>query len=164
MKIGVVSDTHLPRRGHTLPKPLIEGLRGVELIIHAGDWNTLQVYEELSEIAHVVGVWGNTDDDQVKARLNRVEIVEAKGKRIGVVHGDGKGKTTPQRAVDTFSGQTVDLIIFGHSHIPLWEERNGILLFNPGSPTDKRKQPLYTYGIVEIGAEITARHEAYEQK
>ncbi|MCC3377775.1 metallophosphoesterase, partial [Cohnella sp. REN36] len=78
--------------------------------------------------------------------------------RIGLVHGDGKSKTTERRAVDAFAKEDVHIIIFGHSHIPLLRWHEGRLLFNPGSPTDKRRQPQFSYGILELGNEVNATH------
>ncbi|RAV05695.1 metallophosphoesterase family protein [Paenibacillus sp. YN15] len=163
MKIGVVSDTHLSdRREIRLPQELLGGLSGVELILHAGDWISPRVAEELEKLAPVEGIAGNNDGMDIVSRFGYKKIVEAAGVRIGLIHGDGYGKTTERRAFDAFEGQDVQAIVFGHSHIPYLERKAGILLFNPGSPTDKRRQLLYSYGIMEIReGEITAVHHYY---
>ncbi|KEO84881.1 metallophosphoesterase family protein [Tumebacillus flagellatus] len=165
MRIGVVSDTHMPKRGKVLPAALREGLQGVDLILHAGDWQTLAVYDMLAEIAPVNGVAGNVDGEELVERFGRKKIISAGNFRIGLVHGDGKGKTTEQRALAAFAGEEVDVIVFGHSHIPLLKEENGIRLFNPGSATDKRKQPLFSYGLITVeDAGISLEHVFYLDK
>lgn len=148
-EIGVVSDTHLPRFGRGLPEELLRGLQGVDLILHAGDLVTLAVLEPLRKIAPVVAVHGNMDGDEVRQALPARRIVVAGGCRIGLVHGDsGRGRTTPERALNSFTG--VDAVVFGHSHAPLCEEHDGVLLFNPGSPTDKRTQRRFSYGVLNV--------------
>ncbi|UFJ42586.1 metallophosphoesterase [Brevibacillus humidisoli] len=164
MIIGVVADTHIAKPDRKLPEPLVAGLYGVDLIVHAGDWTTMQVYEQLACLAPVVGVYGNADDEEVKQHFKQKEVLRLEGYEIGVVHGDGKGKTTRRRALDAFAGESLDLLIFGHSHIPLLEPHGEILLFNPGSPTDKRRQPLYTYGLVELSDSLQVRHCSYAAK
>ncbi|PLT35656.1 metallophosphoesterase family protein [Bacillus sp. V5-8f] len=165
MKIIVISDTHMPKRGKKLPEKLIEGLRGAELIIHAGDWQTMDVYEELMRYAPVKGVFGNVDGEEMKKKLPEKQVVEIYGQRIGIVHGHGQKGTTEKRAIATFEGESVDMIIFGHSHIPLKKELNGVLLFNPGSPTEKRRQPMYSYGIISVEKHrLQAEHIFFENK
>ncbi len=166
MRIGIVSDTHLSdRREIRLPGELLKGLSGVDLILHAGDWVSPRVAEELEKLAPVEGIAGNNDGTDIINRFGYKKIVEAAGIRIGLIHGDGYGKTTERRAFDAFEGQDVQAIVFGHSHVPYLEHKAGILLFNPGSPTDKRRQPLYSYGIMDIGeGGITAEHYYYASR
>jgi len=163
MRIGVVADTHLPKKGQHLPDQLVAGLRGCSLILHAGDWTSLAVYELLQALAPVQGVYGNVDEPAVKERFPALLRFSLEGYQIGVVHGhEGKGRSTPERALGAFQDQPVDLVIFGHSHIPLLEEREGVLLFNPGSPTDKRREATFSYGIIELTASgIKAWHERF---
>lgn len=163
MIIGVLSDTHLSTRARKLPFVLLEGLRHADVIIHAGDWFTMDVYEELSALAPVVGVAGNGDGDEITARFGMKRTVEYEGVRIGIVHGhEGPGKSTPERARLAFRDDPPDLIIFGHSHIPLLESIGDTVLFNPGSPTDKRRQPNYSFGIVSArNGKFEARHHYY---
>jgi uncharacterized protein len=159
MLIGVLSDTHIPYRSKRLPEFVLNQLKGVDLILHAGDWQTLEVYDLLSKIAPVEGVAGNTDGVEVVQRLGWKKIIEAGSYRIGLVHGHGGERSkTVDRALETFAHERVDMIIFGHSHIPYLEERKGIILFNPGSPTDKRRQPKYSFGLVQITNQIVAKH------
>lgn len=159
MLIGVLSDTHIPYRAKRLPEIVLNKLNGVDLIIHAGDWQTIEVYDVLRTIAPVEGVAGNTDGEEVVQRLGWKKIIEAGPYRIGLVHGHGGERSkTVDRALKTFAHERVDMIIFGHSHIPYLEERKGIILFNPGSPTDKRRQPKYSFGLVQITNQIVAKH------
>jgi putative phosphoesterase len=163
--LGVVSDTHLPRFGRTLPRALVRGLTktGVDLIVHCGDLTDALALELLERIAPVVAVAGNNDGKTLQHTLGTRRIVEGPGARLGVVHGHaGRGRTTPDRAFNAFAGEHVDAILFGHSHIPYRARRDGIVLFNPGSPTDKRLNPAYSYGIVRVvDGRIFATHRFY---
>src|SRR5699024_5863136 len=150
LNIVVTADTHLPSKTRELPAELLQACETADLIIHAGDWRELSVYEELAAYAKVVGVHGNVDSPEVKDRFPKSEMVEAGGFRIGITHGHGEKKTTEKRALDAFAGEQVDVIIFGHSHIPLIRYAGDIMLMNPGSPTYKRKLPFYSFGILEI--------------
>lgn len=163
MIIGVVSDTHLTGRSRKLPPVLIEGLRLADAILHAGDWMTLDVYEELSRIAPVQGVAGNGDGEEIIRHFGMKRVAVCEGIRIGIVHGhEGTGRTTPERARRAFLEDPPDIVVFGHSHIPLKEQAGSVLLFNPGSPTDKRRQPLYSYGLIHIrDGEFTAEHHFF---
>ncbi|RFU60873.1 metallophosphoesterase family protein [Peribacillus glennii] len=164
MKIIVIADTHMPKRGMNLPEKLIEGLRDAELIIHAGDWQKLEVYEQLVHYAPVEGVFGNVDGEEIKQRFSEKRLLEIKGKRIGIVHGHGQKGTTEKRAITAFADESVDMIIFGHSHIPVKKEINGVLLFNPGSPTDKRRQPKFSYGVISVDGDLQAEHVFFDSK
>lgn len=165
MILGVVSDTHLPRFGRVLPPALVRGLRktGVDAIVHCGDLVETLALELLEEIAPVIAVAGNNDGKKLHERLGERAVIEAEGMRIGVTHGHlGRGRSTVERAWNTFAGDPVDAILFGHSHIPYRAHRSGVLLFNPGSPTDKRFNPCYSYGIVRVGEQrIRATHRFY---
>jgi uncharacterized protein len=163
MKLGIVSDTHMYGRAKALPDALVTGLRGVDAILHAGDWMDESVIELFAAIAPVDGVAGNNDGEKLAARLGRKKLLTFAGYRIGIVHGDG-GRSTPDQAFASFRSEAADVIVFGHSHIPYLENREGILLFNPGSPTDKRRQPRYSYGVLTLGNTIEAEHYYYDDK
>src|SRR3954451_22458309 len=157
MRIGVVSDTHLPRFGRALPEALVRGFNeaGVDRILHLGDWTSLLAVELLEAIAPLDGVAGNNDPPELVERFGRRKVVELEGVRIGMTHGDlGEGRTTPERARLTFTGALAPpVILFGHSHIPLLERlTGGRLLLTPGSPTDKRRQPRYSWALLAIEA------------
>jgi len=164
MLIGVVSDTHIPKRAKRLPAALLEGLREVELILHCGDWSAEEAYRALSAIAPVYGVAGNTDGPDLVARFGWRQVVETGGLRIGIVHGHaGVGKTTPDRAYGAFADDPPDAVVFGHSHVPFLARRDGTLLFNPGSPTDKRRQSRYSFGLLAAaGGKAEARHVYFD--
>jgi uncharacterized protein len=144
MKIVITADTHIPKKKQ-LPYKLLQEFERADLIIHAGDWSSVEVYHTLSSFAEVKGVYGNIDSDEVRGILPEKEIIEIKGYRIGIVHGHGEKKTTENRALEAFEGETLDIIVFGHSHIPMIKYYKKTLLINPGSPTDKRALPYYSY-------------------
>lgn len=164
MKIVVVSDTHIPKKAKEFPSKLVSDLQSADLIIHAGDWQTIEVYNELCQFSKVVGVTGNVDSPELGKKLNAREIIELKDFSFGVVHGHGKGRTTEKRAKAAFLKGEVDCIIFGHSHIPLLKEEGGLILFNPGSATDKRRQKQYSYGVITIRSEPKFEHIFYDEK
>lgn len=158
MKIVVISDTHMPRKSKSLPDKLLADLQDCDYIIHAGDWQTVELYNELKQFGPVIGVTGNVDGPELKSLLKTKDILQVGNFHIGVVHGHGSGKTTEKRAIETFTADKVDCIVFGHSHIPVNKEVGGIIIFNPGSPTDKRRQKQFSYGILTVGEEIVAKH------
>lgn len=153
MKIGVISDTHIPERALQLPPEVFNIFKGVELIIHAGDLVTLEALQELKKIAPVKAVCGNMDSPEVCATLPKKEIITIGKFKIGVFHGKGSPARILFQAKEAFN-EKVDVIIFGHSHAPLCEKKEGILFFNPGSPTDTIFAPFRSCGILEINNEI----------
>lgn len=157
MRIAVLSDTHL-RKGKSLPSFVWDQLNQVDMILHAGDLTNMGLLEELAFIAPVRAVRGNCDGWDVS--LPDQDIIECGELRIGLIHGyTGKGNTTPDRAFSAFEEYKVNIIVFGHSHSPYMERRNGILLFNPGSPTDKRREEFFSFGLLEIEqGQIQAKH------
>ncbi|MBM7553849.1 metallophosphoesterase family protein [Thalassobacillus pellis] len=162
MKVIVVSDTHMPKKGKKFPNRFISELANADLIIHAGDWQTIEVYEELSRYGKVAGVYGNVDNQDIIVVTEEKKLIELEGFTIGVVHGHGEKKTTEKRALDAFTEEEVDCIIFGHSHIPLLRYFKKTLLFNPGSLTDKRKLPYFSFGILYIEKDIRAEHVFFQ--
>jgi len=156
--VGVVSDTHFPRFGRALPRALERGLRraGVSRILHLGDLTDLLAVELFERIAPFDAVAGNNDGAAIRERFGRKKIVPVEGVRIGMVHGDGKRGTTRSRALDAFEGEDVDVVLFGHSHRPLVGRERGVLIANPGSPTDKRLNPFYSYAVLTVDG--TAAH------
>jgi uncharacterized protein len=121
------------------------------VILHAGDLVELSVLDLLRTVAPVLAVYGNTDPWEVAQRLPRRVLVRAGRWQIGLVHGDGGHGPTPERARGAF--ETVDAVVFGHSHQPLCEWRAGVLLFNPGSATDRRRSPYCSCGRLRVTAE-----------
>jgi uncharacterized protein len=153
IKALIISDTHMPKKGNHLPDEIQDRLsEGVDYILHAGDWSDRTLYEELCKWGTVYGVRGNVEAEDWKDILPDKQIIEIGHLSIGIVHGHlGKGKATPERAFHLCQDDDVDLIIFGHSHIPFLEKRNNKILFNPGSPTDKRRQKEFSYGLLTVG-------------
>lgn len=146
--VGVLSDTHIPTRAKAMPEALLAGLAGSDVILHAGDLARLAVLEPLERIAPTLAVYGNADPWEVACRLPRRALLRAGRWRVGMVHGDGERGTTPERALGAF--EDVDVVVFGHSHRPLREQRGSTLLFNPGSATDRRRAPRCTYGRLRL--------------
>ncbi|MBM6618177.1 metallophosphoesterase family protein [Bacillus suaedaesalsae] len=159
MKVVVLSDTHMPKKAKQLPRILIEHLMKSDYIFHLGDWQTVDLYNELKSYATIIGVAGNVDNNEIVELLGYHKIIEIKGYTFGLVHGhQGKGRTTEERALNTFPNKNVDVILFGHSHIPVLKKVNNSILFNPGSPTDKRRQSHFSFGIIEINETIILQH------
>ncbi len=156
MKIGVVSDTHIPRTAAELPAKLVKGLEGVDLIIHGGDFVETRVIEELREISRFEGVHGNMDPPHVRTVVKRKEVLELGNFKVGVIHGGGSPHGLEERVWREFSDESVDIIIFGHSHTPHKAWRQGVLLFNPGSPTDRIFAPFPSFGMLTLEDEIAA--------
>jgi putative phosphoesterase len=161
MRIGVVSDTHIFRAGKKLPQLLIEEFSKVDLILHLGDWVVMDVYDQLAQLAPVDGIAGNNDGYEIIERFGEKKLLTLEGKRVGLIHGHTpySRKGTDGNALLAFEGEKVDVILFGHSHQPLMRNENGILLFNPGSPTDKRREKRYSFGLLDITqTAINAQH------
>jgi len=140
-----MSDTHVPVRAKTLPDRLWEAVDTCDLVVHAGDWMDPGLLDALVERApEVVGVWGNNDGPELRARLPEVARFEAGGLRFAVTHETGAAQGRERRMAARFPD--TDVLVFGHSHIP-WDSRadTGLRLLNPGSPTDRRRQPTHTW-------------------
>ena len=153
MLIAVISDTHLPRGGRRIPDACVERIREADLLIHAGDISTAEALADIEALGTPVrAVHGNIDSAELRRALPEALEVEAEGARIAVVHDAGPSRGRLERMRLRFPG--ADAVVFGHSHIPLHEveggtpsEPNGLQLFNPGSPTDRRRQPRHTMGM-----------------
>jgi putative phosphoesterase len=158
MKIGVLADTHIPISAKRLPDDVISALKTCDLIIHAGDIVEMSFYKELEHIAPLKAVSGNMDSPELQGKLPDQLIVELEGRKIGVTHGKGNSSKVCQYVRDLFD-KKVDIIIFGHSHTPLNEKKGNMLLFNPGSPTDKIFAPYRSFGIIEISKGDIIRSE-----
>lgn len=163
-KIVIVSDTHIPARAKKLPQILVDACETADFIIHAGDWQHMDVYHELSAYAETDGVTGNVDPWDILERFGTKKILTFGDLKIGVTHGDGTRKTTEERAFETFAEDDVDIVVFGHSHAPLIREVDGTTLFNPGSPTDKRRQSQYSFGLLEIDKTWELKHIFFDKE
>ncbi|MGB8343719.1 MAG: metallophosphoesterase family protein [Ktedonobacteraceae bacterium] len=155
--IGVISDTHIPQF-KKLPEALWTHFVGVELIIHAGDLSMLSVLSELETLAPVVAVQGNIERDEVIEKLPIKREVVVGNCRIGIVHILDEARNRARAARREFPLARV--VVFGHSHVPYNQEHCGQLLFNPGSATDRRRQPACSLGLLHIDDEAgTVRGE-----
>lgn len=157
MVIGVLSDTHIPGRAKMMPEIVLRQMAGADHIFHAGDICCASVLEQLACLTPVTAVAGNADPPELAEALGEKRIIKLGGFRFGITHGHGQGGTTLSRAMARFVQDEVDCIIFGHSHIPLCAEQGGMLLLNPGSPTDKRRNPYYSFGMINTEDRLTAR-------
>lgn len=158
MKIGVISDTHIPDRAKGIPQQILDAFKHVDMVIHAGDIVDLSVLDALKAVCkNVHAVWGNMDSHEARKLLPEKEIIDANKYRIGVIHGYGNPGTIIEQVTEIFKKDNVDMIIFGHSHIAFNEKRGKIIYFNPGSPTDKIFFDRNSYGIVEINDKIEAK-------
>jgi putative phosphoesterase len=140
-----MSDTHLPQRAKALPPRLMAELPHADVVVHAGDWVDTATLDLLEERARrLVGVYGNNDGPALRARLPEVARVDLDGLRLGVVHETGAAQGRERRCAERYPD--LDVLVFGHSHIP-WDTttETGLRLLNPGSPTDRRRQPHHTY-------------------
>lgn len=156
MKITVISDTHMPRKAESLPLEVLRSIKRTDALIHAGDYTSYSLISYFESITRFEGVAGNNDGPDIIIYLGKKKIVELNGYRIGIIHGDGFHSTTLNRAKQAFAGEKVDIVIFGHSHQPHKEIENGVLYFNPGSPTDKRRSPKFSFGEITLGKTIKA--------
>jgi putative phosphoesterase len=145
--LAVISDTHLPRGARRLPDACLERLQGADAILHAGDFLELGVLQELQALGPPVhAVSGNVDSPELLMALPLVRVVDAEGARIAMVHNGGPAERRLERLRAKFPD--ADAVVFGHSHLPLHEQRDGFQIFNPGSPTERRKAPKHTMGMV----------------
>jgi uncharacterized protein len=144
-RLLIVADTHVPKRARDLPAEVWHELESADVVLHAGDWVDERLLEEFQERARrLIGVWGNNDHGALRERLPEVARTEIEGIRFGVIHETGPAKGREERCSALFP--ELDVLVFGHSHIP-WDTTGptGLRLLNPGSPTDRRRQPSCTY-------------------
>jgi putative phosphoesterase len=156
MRVAVLADTHAPRRWRSCPPAVAAQLHGADLILHAGDVCTAAVLDELAGYAPVRAVRGNNDGPDVAAwGAPDVLHLDLAGLSVAMVHDAGPTAGRPARMRRRFPAAR--LVVFGHSHIPLDHAADGQRIFNPGSPTDRRRQPRGTMGILDIqGGELAS--------
>jgi putative phosphoesterase len=150
--VAIISDTHLPRGARRLPDDCVARLRAVDLILHAGDISTVAVLRELEALGPpVAAVHGNVDEPALTELLPAERTVQADRARIALTHDAGPKTGRLERLRARFPD--AEAVVFGHSHIPLHERAlDGFQIFNPGSPTDRRRQPRHTMGCARVGA------------
>jgi len=159
MRLLLLADTHVPRRARELPAQVWDEVDAADVVVHAGDWVDVALLDALeSRAQRLVAVYGNNDGAPLRERLPEVATVELDGLRVAVVHETGGRERRESRCARLFPD--ADVLVFGHSHIP-WDTtaETGLRLLNPGSPTDRRRQPVATYmtARVEDGALVDVR-------
>jgi uncharacterized protein len=152
VRLLLISDTHVPKRARRLPDVVLAAVDEADVVVHAGDWvdvGTLDLLE--GRARRLVGVYGNNDGPELRERLPEVARFEVEDVRFAVVHETGAAQGRERRCEALFPH--IDVLVFGHSHIP-WDSRasGGLRLLNPGSPTDRRRQPFATYMTVGVEA------------
>jgi putative phosphoesterase len=148
--IAVLADTHMPKGGRRLPERAVELLREAEAVLHAGDFFAATVLREIDAICPgpIYAVHGNVDEGEVRAALSETVEVEFDGARIAMIHEAGPSKGRLGRLRARFPA--ADAVVFGHSHLPLHEEEDGFQIFNPGSPTERRRSSRHSMGLLRI--------------
>ncbi|MFZ5846046.1 MAG: metallophosphoesterase family protein [Actinomycetota bacterium] len=152
VRLVLVADTHLPKRARELPEQVWQAIEEADVVVHAGDWVHEPLLDELeARSSRLVGVFGNNDGPELRRRLPEVASETVGGVRLAVVHETGPAKGREQRCEELYGGH--DVLVFGHSHIP-WDTTtpSGLRLLNPGSPTDRRRQPFCTYMTMTLAA------------
>ncbi|MET0425431.1 MAG: metallophosphoesterase [Actinoplanes sp.] len=152
MRLVLISDTHMPKRARDLPAPLWAAIDEADVVFHAGDWVDEATLDRLStRSARLIACYGNNDGPELRARLPEIAYEEVGGLRFAVVHETGQSTGRTARCEARFPD--VDVLVFGHSHIP-WDTTapSGLRLLNPGSPTDRRSQPHRTYLTATVSA------------
>jgi uncharacterized protein len=149
MNIAIIADTHMPRGSRRLPETCVERLIAADLIIHAGDLTTLEVLHGLEAYSHVIAVKGNVDDPALQSTLPETVELDVAGRRIAVVHDGTRAAGRLARLRRRFP--TADAVVFGHSHLPVHElAPDGFQIFNPGSPTERRRAPWLSMGLARV--------------
>ncbi len=154
MKVGIISDTHVPGAAPSLPPAVFEIFRGVDLILHAGDIVELSVLDELRAIAPVEAVAGNMDGLEAHQKLPSKKVLSLGKFSIGLIH--GKYKIDIQKEMIRKEFDKVDLVVYGHSHTPFWGKVGDTLFLNPGSPTDNKHAPFHSVAILTVDEDLTA--------
>ena len=152
-RLLLLADTHVPKRARSLPADVWAAVDEADVVVHAGDWVDVRLLDELEERSNrLVACFGNNDHGELRERLPEVARVSVDGLRLAVVHETGQSKGREERMAAAYPD--VDVLVFGHSHIP-WDTTtaSGLRLLNPGSPTDRRRQPHCTYmtAVVDDG-------------
>lgn len=156
MRLVLISDTHLPHRGRDLPAPVWAAVEAADVVIHAGDWVSARLLDDVeARASRLVGCWGNNDGPALRARLPERADVTLAGVRFTVVHETGSAVGREARMAARYP--ETDVLVFGHSHIP-WDTTaaSGLRLLNPGSPTDRRRQPFCTFMTVDVDGGVVA--------
>jgi putative phosphoesterase len=152
VRLLIIADTHVPKRARELPDQVWAAVAEADLVVHAGDWVAESLLDALrARAVRLLGCWGNNDGPGLRARLPEIGYADLDGLRLGVVHETGSASGREARCAVRFPD--LDVLVFGHSHIP-WDTTtdSGLRLLNPGSPTDRRRQPNPTYLTARVHA------------
>ncbi|MFJ4254225.1 metallophosphoesterase family protein [Microbacterium sp. NPDC090003] len=156
-RLLLLADTHVPARAKRLSDTVWREVDRADVVVHAGDWVDLATFEALDARAdRLIGVWGNNDGPDLRERMPEFAVEAIEGLTVGVVHETGSATGRERRMDLAYPDAALDVLVFGHSHIP-WDSRTprGIRLLNPGSPTDRRRQPVCTLMTAVVdGAEL----------
>jgi len=145
--IAILADTHMPKGKRALPPQCVEKVGAADAVIHAGDFFAAPVLAELRELSPaVLAVYGNVDEEELRRELPETLAVEVGGRTVAVVHDAGPATGRLRRLRARFP--EADAVVFGHSHLPLHEEEDGFQIFNPGSPTERRRAPRHSMGLL----------------
>jgi uncharacterized protein len=158
LRIAVIADTHMPRGDRRLPSSCLRTIEESDLLLHAGDFASEEVFDELASLGPPLrAVHGNVDSPPLQSRLPEELSLKLEGVVIAILHDAGPARDRLQRMRLRFPD--ADAVVFGHSHMPLHERSEGFQIFNPGSPTERRRAPAHTMGIGEVASgEISFRH------
>ena len=148
MRILVLSDTHIPVAGQDMPQKIYDEIKNVDMIFHAGDFIETKFLDKLRRLKELKAVAGNMDPKEIRMDLKPKEVITIGKFKIGLIHGYG----APSEILTTVKREfeRIDCIVFGHSHAAMNATKDGVLYFNPGSPTDKIFASTNSYGILEI--------------
>jgi uncharacterized protein len=150
--IAVLADTHMPRGGRALPERCVQILCEAEATLHAGDFFAVETLREINAICPgpIHAVYGNVDEAELRGHLPETLELDLDGARVAMIHNAGPSKGRMGRMRRRFPG--ADAVVFGHSHLPLQEEEDGFQIFNPGSPTERRRAPRHSIGLLRVEA------------
>ncbi|MCT1515846.1 metallophosphoesterase family protein [Dietzia cercidiphylli] len=161
MRLLIIADTHVPTRARDLPPRVWDEVDGADVVVHAGDWMDVALLDAMEERStRLVACWGNNDGPGLRARVPEVARVTLEGVRVAVVHETGPSAGRDRRMSEAYPD--TDVLVFGHSHIP-WDTTaaNGLRLLNPGSPTDRRRQPYCTYMTATLADGVVGEVELH---
>lgn len=153
-RIVVLADTHMPRRGRQLPAAVLAAVDAADAVIHLGDFTGVEVADDLERRGTLYAVHGNNDPEEIRRRYPLRRNLTIDGHHITLVHGHSGGRSA-RAAAESVRG--AEIVLYGHSHLPDRSYRGHVLLFNPGSPTDRRQAPLRSFGIIDFGENIDAK-------
>jgi putative phosphoesterase len=149
VRLAIVSDTHLPRGSRALPEACVQRLRAADAVLHAGDFVELEILRGIEALGPpVYAVRGNVDSPELQALLPAMRVLEFGRARIGMLHDAGPAQGRLERMRRRFPD--ADAVVYGHTHLPWHEEHEGFTLFNPGSPTERRRAPSHTMGVATV--------------